>query len=514
MSTPPPVRPSYATPRTLDRYSDGEAFGLGIARWLGRRPTAWQQSALDVALERVDGPGSPYAFDTVVIVVGRRAGKTVTAFGVPLIRALAGPVHLPNGRIVPFRATHTAQNLQAARQRFTEDMVEPYRRRFSDVDWNRAAEARYGQGDTKLTVDPIRGRARKNLAAARRSGRASELRVLAPTPGNARGAGVLHRTIDEALTFDRQRGEELDAAARPTMAEFQGYAQAWMLSNVSTGSDEFTHLWHVRNKGRAAVESGRTEGICYIEYSLPPDADPDDERAWWDHYPGLADGIVGIRQLRRDREELGAATFAAEYLCRWPDENPAGVLLWPVITENDWTHAATTTEQPSDADAAIGVDIDPFGRSSSIVAAVRDPERDGVLLEVVDHRPGSTWVADAVRGLAGRVTGIGIDDYGPGHDLILALRDDYDVAARIQPLTAQAMISASYALDNGLRESTVRYRTHPALTAAAAAAQRTTGKAWIWERRVKTSQAPLVAASIAAYVLDYAARPAEAPAVF
>ncbi len=511
---PTPVSPTYATQRSPDRHSDGPTFGLQIARWLGRRPTAWQQSMLDVALERIDGPGSPYAFDTVVGVVGRRCGKTVTTFGVPLVRALAGPVHLPNGRVIPFKATHTAQNLHSARQRFTEDLVEPYRRRFSDIDFARAVDFKRGAADTALTLDPIRGRLRKDVEAARRAGRASELRVLAPTPANARGAGVLHRTIDEALTFARDRGEELDAAARPTMAEFMGYAQSWVLSNVSTGTDENTHLWHLRNKGRAAAQADRREGLCYIEYSLPPDADPDDEREWWAHYPGLADGIVGIRQLRRDREELGPSAFAAEYLCRWPDENPLGVLLWPVITENDWLTAATTTEQPADADAVIGVDIDPFGRSSSIVAAVRDPERDGVLLEVVDHRPGSTWVADAVRALAPRVAAIGIDDYGPGHDLILALSDDYATSERVHPMNAQAFISASYALDTGLREGTVRYRAHPALTAAAAAAQRTTGKAWIWERRVKTSQAPLVAATIAAHVLDYAKPRLPDPAIY
>jgi hypothetical protein len=506
--------PTYQTQRSPDRYTDGPAFGLGIARWLGRRPTAWQQAVLDVGLERLDGPGSPFAFDSVAVIVGRRAGKTVTSFGVPLIRALAGPVTLPNGRIMPFKATHTAQNLHSARQRFAEDLVDPYRRRFSDIDWPRAAEFKRAAADTTLTIDPIRGRRRKNVDLARQIGRASELRVLAPTSSSARGAGVLHRTVDEYLTFTRERGEDMDSAARPTMSEMQGLAQQWIVSNVATSSDEHTHLWHVRNKGRAAVESDRRDGICYVEFSLPPDADPDDERSWWKHYPGLADGIVGIRQLRRDREELGATAFAAEFLCRWPDETPGGVLMWPVITENDWTSAATTAEIPADAIAVLGVDIDPFGRSSTIVAAAADPDRPGVLVEVVDHRPGSTWVADAVRTLARGVAAVAVDDYGPGHDLILALRDDYSIADRIVPMKGPDFVSASYAIDRGLREGTVRYRPHPALTAAAAAAQRTTGKGWIWERRVKTSQAPLVAASLAAYALDHADAPMPDPAIF
>lgn len=508
------IQPTYGTPRSLGRHSDGPAVGAAIARWLGRRPTPWQQGVLDVGLERIDGPGSPFAYDKVLTVVGRRCGKTVTAFGVPLARALAGPVALPNGRVMPFRGTHTAQNLMAARQRFAEDLVEPYRRRFSDVDWQRGVEFKRAAADTTLTIDPRRGRGLKNLEGARLANRASELRVLAPTSSSARGAGVLHRTIDEVLTFPRLKGEEMEAAGRPTMAEMQGHAQQWLLSNVGIDTDEQTWLWHLRNTGRAAVEAGRRDGICYIEYSIPPDADPDDERTWWDHYPALSDGIVGIRELRRDREEFGPAVFAAEYLCRWPDEQPGGVLIWPTITEHDWSAAETLEVQPEDAPAYLGVDIDPFGRSATLVTATVDPSRPGgILVEVIDHRPGSVWVADAVRSLADVVPVVCIDDYGPGHDLGLALSAELE-ADRLMLLKQTDFVAASFAFDNAIREGTIRHRPHPALTAAAATAQRTTSKGWQWERRVATSQSPIIAATLASWALTHAEAPAPTPAIF
>jgi len=509
------IEPTYGTARTPDRHTDGGVVGDAIARWLGRRPTPWQQAALDVALERIDGPGSPFAFDQVIIVVGRRCGKTVTAFGVPLARALAGPVALPNGRIMPFRGTHTAQNLHAARQRFTEDLVEPYRRHFSDVDWAMGAEFKRAAADTTLTLDPRRGRSRKSVEGARRAARASELRVLAPTSSSARGAGVLHRTIDEVLTFPRTKGEEMEAAGRPTMAEMQGHAQQWLLSNVGIDTDEHTWLWHLRQKGRQAVEAGRRDGVCYIEFSMPPDADADDEREWWKHYPALSDGIVGIRELRRDREEFGAAVFTAEYLCRWPDEQPGGAMAWPAITEFDWMAGETVAEQPDDAVAALGVEIDPFGRSASIVAAVADPTvAGGVFIEVIDHRPGSVWVADAVRTLADRVPVIAVDDYGPNRDLALALDADPATGERLMRLHGADVISASYRFDALIREHLLRWRPHPALTAAASTAQRTVGKGWQWERRVATSQSPLMAATLAAWALDRADAPAPEPAIF
>jgi hypothetical protein len=506
------AEPTYATQRTLERHTDGPTIALAIMRWLGRRPTPWQQAALDVALERVDGPGSPFAFDTVINIVGRRCGKTVNAFGVPLGRGLAGPVHLPNGRVLPFKATHTAQNLTSARIRFQKDLVEPYERRFNALEWSRGVAFKRAAADTVLLFDPRRGKSRKNLAQAIRRQRASEIRVLAPTPNNARGDGVMHITWDEALTYTLERGQDLAEAARPTLAEMHGYAQSWTVSNVSLGTDERMYLWHLRQRGRAAVEADRREGLCYVEFSLPPGEDPLDERAWWRYYPALGDGIVGIAQLRRDLEEFGVDAFAAEYLGRWPDENTTGVPGWDTIAEADWTSARTLDEAPPAVPAAIGVDLDPYGRDASIVAATARPDGvDGSLWEVLDNRPGSGWVLEAVRRLAGDVDAIGVDDYGPGHDLLAQLAEDPLVEAKLVPTTATDFAAACFAADADLREHRQQWREaayHEALTKSAAAAQRTTGKGWQWERRVAVPQSALVAATLASWALDHAPSPA------
>lgn len=494
------AEPTYATPRSPERYSDGPTIGAGIETWQGRRPTPWQQAQLDVALERIDGPGSPFAFDEVIVVVGRRCGKTVTSFGVPLIRALAGPVLLPNGRRLPFRAVHVAQNISAAQQRFAEDLVAPYRRRFTDTGWAAAVRDLRSNGNTRLTIDPRR---RKQIADAEKQQLASELRVLAPTGNSARGAGVFHRTYDEELTYSLERGQELTEAGRPTMAELGGHGQTWHVSNVSREIDRSRFLWHQRQKGRAAVAADRREGVCYVEFSLPPGVDPDDEREWWRYYPALGDGIVGIEQLRRDREEwdgLSPGAFAAEYLGRWPDENETGQTGWHVIELEAWlaAKAGEGVQIPADAAAAIGVDIDPFGRSSSIVAAARVGPQ--VLVEVLEHRPGSDWLADEILRRAADVVAIGIDSHGSALSLLEQLRT-FPVLAPLLVATSAADLSAAcYQLDAGLREGLVSWLPtlhHDALSIAAAAAERTAGYAWYWERRVSRSQTPLVAATLA-----------------
>lgn len=456
---------------------------------------------LDVSLERVDGPGSPWAYPNVDLIVGRRCGKTITLMGVPLYRALRGPVTLDTGKVVPFGGAHTAQNLVKARQRFMKDLVEPFQESMSPAVWRAGVNLRSAIGDTVLTIDPA------TSGKDWRKSRASTMAVFAPTKSSVRGDGLFHIGLDEILVFTAQQGEELLAAAGPTLGTLRGHGQIWRASNVSKLNDSKTWLYQVREKGRAAVESGRNTGTAYFEFTIPEDADVTDERLWPLWYPGIADGLVRVEELREDLERLGIENFAAEYFGRWPDE--VRISAWAAIARADWEATGTALEQPDDAKVAIGVDIDPFGRSSTITAAVDDPEQDGTLVEAIAHQQGSVWVAGRVRELAASVASIAIDDYGPGHDLILALREDPVVAEKILPLGSSDFAAACYVFDAGIRERRMRHRHDEVVDQAAAAAERTTGKAWQWERRVAVSQTPIVSATLAAWALGRAPDPGE-----
>jgi hypothetical protein len=514
------AEPTYATRRTPSRWTDGGIVAESIERWLGRRPTPSQRFELDVALERVDGPGSPYAYDEVIIIKGRRCGKTVTSFGVPHARALNGPVTLSNGRVLPFRAVHVAQNLTSARQRFAEDLVDPYRQRFTDAGWASAAEYRRGAADTALLLDP---RSRKDIERAKIDRVASEIRVLAPTPSAARGAGVFHRTYDEELTFDLERGQELAAAGRPTMAELQGQAQTWHMSNISRDTGPRHFLFAQREKGRRHVAAGSTTGVCYVEYSIPPGVELDDEREWFRYYPALGEGLVGIAQLRRDREEFeeinrdGGAAFYAEYLGRWADENDTGSSGWEAIRESDFA-AALVDElaMPDDVDVVLGVELDPFFRSATITAAAQiDP--DTVLVEIVDHRPDTEWVLDALLQYAGAAAAVCVDAYGPGLALLEKLERMPVFSDRLVVTRGGDFYAACYGFESGLRDRSLKIRRsdyHERLTAAAAAAQRTTGRSWGWQRQVNPPQTPLVSATLAVWALSHAPTPADVSRIF
>lgn len=507
------AEPTYQTRRTPERYTDGPRVGNEIAKWLGRRPTRTQQLELDVALERIDGPGSKFAYDEVTIIKGRRCGKTVTVFGVPHVRALAGPVDLGNNRTMPFRAVHIAQNLTSARTRFKEDLVDVYRQRFDEPTWDRATEFRRAAADTVLIIDP---RSRKDVAGAVVARVASELRVLAPTPASARGAGVMHRTYDEALTFTKERGDMLEAAGRPTMAEMNGQAQTWWVSNITADTDARMKLWHQRQKGRAAVLEDRRDGVCYFEYSLPPGEDPDDEANWWRYYPALSEGIVGIRELRRDFEEFGAVTFAAEYLTRWPDENPTGHTGWAVLDAEAWMNGRTEDPFPADAVATLGVQIDPFGRSSTIVAAAATDD-GGMILEPVADGPGSEWVDAELLRYAEGVDAIAVNDHGAGRGLLERLQQLPVTASKVIGIRSPEYATACYEYEAAVREGRHAWRANEheaAFTRAAASATRTRGQSWYWEQRGDVPSTPVVAATLAAFALGHRPTPIPEPAIY
>jgi hypothetical protein len=289
------------------------------------------------------------------------------------------------------------------------------------------------------------------------------------------------------------------------MATMGGHAQIWRVSNVGTFSDSKTWLRQLRDRGRDAVARDSGRGRAYFEYTIPDDADPADERVWWDYYPPLANGLVRVDELRRDLEEMSLDAFAAEYLGRWPDA--IATVQWLALDRALWEGAGTELVVPDDAAVAIGVEMDPYARSSSIVAGALVPGTDTVEVEVIDHRPGSGWVEDAVVALGPTVRAIGVDDYGPGHDLLERLGKLDETKDKLVPTRGNDLMAACYAFDAALREHRMLWRAsdfHQVLSAAAAAAQRTSGRGWQWERRVSVSQTPLVAATLAAWALGRA----------
>lgn len=367
----PPSRaaPRWATPRSPDRPTVGPAVARLAEARLGRSLLPWQRQLVDVAGELNDD--GTWTYDQIVVIVGRRAGKTVMAFAPALRRALLGPIRLPDGRTVPFRGSHTAQNLVAAQKRFLEDCAVPFTSSLGAQ--RRAAKVLRNLASTTLCVDTIRGRYPESQLA-------SQIQVYAPTGGGIRGTGSAHITLDEALSFSVEAGRDLMTAIRPTLADYKGRGQLWILSNVGARGGPW--LAELAAKGRAAVDAGRRSGICYVEYSAgdAADVDPTDEALWWQHHPGLG-WTCRPDELRRDLEELGPADFAAEYLGVWPVLLAAAAAA--ALEPGQWAAAAAADavlpDTPSGLYAAVDQDPD---RTIAVACVAAADDRGRVVVEV------------------------------------------------------------------------------------------------------------------------------------
>lgn len=279
----------------------------------------------------------------------------------------------------------------------------------------------------------------------------------------------------------------------------------------------------------AMLPSIRARGIdgdpqmAFYEWSPPPGFDAADVDVWYRCNASLG-YLIEEEYLHRQFRIFASAnkiqSFATEHLGDWPK---AVKEQWQVLTKDDWERA----EDPDSASVgrivfAVAVARD---RSASAIA-VAGVRADGDLhAELVDHRPGTSWVvgrvvdlvkrwkpARVVADVAGTAAAIAVD-------LTKALADP-DLAKLLAPAKVELVglagreISAGFAMVVGGistdPESTaeewtpaeasdlqpedadedaakipvrrLRIRPHPTLTAAVAAARtRPAGRGVTWE---------------------------------
>lgn len=205
-------------------------------------------------------------------------------------------------------------------------------------------------------------------------------------------------------------GDEIWAHSLEAMRKIQqGYRPAWSVKTgqewlmSAAGSARSAALKAFRRRGRAAVEAGVRSGIAYFEFCVPevmPDGTPvaelpDDQLV----------AVVLANHPRRDHglrpaflvEELatmGRPGFLRAYGGLDEDESveetviPLGVL----------TAAFTPDRIPERVRVAFGLHVDEGRRETTISAAWRDAGGRG-LTQVIDSRPGSSWAAARVAEL-------------------------------------------------------------------------------------------------------------------
>ena len=504
------ARPRYATPRTPSRPSFGGAIAR-VAEALGKPLQDWQRQVVDVGTELVpDADGSiivagerySWAYRTVVVHVQRQAGKTT----------LLGPKNLHRCLTRPgVKCWLTAQTRQDGRDTWRDVAELVSRSPLAGV-----VTTRRSNGSEELTV----------------TGSGSSFRVFAPSEDALHGKANESVDVDEAWAFDGVQGMALQQAILPTFSTTGG--QLWLTSTAGTAAS--TWLRGYIDRGRAAVAGGMTEGIAYFEWSLSPaDAlratelltEVRQAPALTDQLLAKLDQVLDLvmaahpgAYVRRDAVKDAALSMSpGEFLRAYG--NVWTLTADQVIADHLWAACRDRTAgypeampMPEPGTLALSFAVAIDRSCASVSGSWRVGHRRAV--DVIDSRPGVSWMADRIEQLAERyqVREVGYDGAGAALDVADELARRGKVTLR--KLTTSEYITACAAMLQAVNDQVLLHRGSAALdTAVAAAARREIGDAgWAWSRRNSAgSIAELEAATVASFTLDHRPAPVAGPVI-
>ena len=420
----------------------------------------WQAHVADVALEQIpNGRGGwQYAHGVVVVVVPRRAGKTRLTQAVGLFRSSQ-----PGAWVWA-----TAQDGKNAAVKFRSELV---------PDISRSPVAPYvtprtSQGSEGLTWEG-----------------GGHYKLFAPTPEQLHGFDGDMVIVDEAWAFNMERGQAIEAAARPIGLTRFGQFQLWIIS--AGGGDNSTWLDSWMTLGR----EGR-DGVAYFEWSADADVDgfdPYDPDTITAAHPAVADGFIPVEAVLADRHTMDPDVFLRSYLNVWdrPSESVRNRLDAALWAESG---AVDVTADSGDA-LTIAVDVSVDRQAAAVVAASRTGL--DVAVEVIRHDPGTDWIVGELEALVAARPGaqLVMDSLAAATIVADLARGRVDVTTTGSLQMAQACQMAVDLLNGGR----LTHRTHGGLDKAVqTATTRKLRDAWAWSRATSADDiSPLVAASLA-----------------
>lgn len=469
VATPLHVSPTDSFSVDLTAFRQGLG-ALGIGR--GKKTEKPQQTAIGTLLE-ARKPGGNYAYAILAVLVPRRASKTTSIFGTAIGRAMTED---------DLNIGVTAQNGSKARERFLSDIVQPLERTYRDVpEDERGFRINRGRGSERVIFD-----------------NGSVIQVLPPLPDSWRGDAYDMAIFDEAQALDADPDfiAELLGAVLPTLDTTGGQ----LVFAGTAGAQRAGVFWDTLSK---AIAGDPDHGVIY--YGAPDTTDPADyldpeviEAA----HPGVGT-LTTIEAVLRNGAAMNPASFAQEYLSIWGSTNGVA-FIDPAL----WEAARFTGALPEPpASMALAFEVDWSGSSAAVVAAWRDDEGTGHTL-LLDHRPGTDWVADYAGELS-RKYRVPITYDAHAQNLVVAEalqrlkpRPRLDPTAGTKPV---AIAAALYMRELG--DGRVRHYDQPAMNAAAEnatkRAYRKDTAQWLFGRADVTKDiSPIVAASIALWAAD------------
>lgn len=437
-----------------DRHGNAVDEAVDLAAVAGLHLDPWQRDGLEGALwERPDGRWSA---TEVCCVVGRQNGKG----SILEARQIAG-LFLFGERL----QLHSAHEWRTCVEHFrrVRDLIEgspPLMDRVKIIK----------TGSIEQVIELKTGERIRFLARSGKSGRGFT-------------ADVVY--LDEAFELD----VEVMGALLPTLSARRN-KQIWYTSSAPHARSHF--LQSVIDRARA----GTDPRLFMQAWLSEPDIDISDPEVWWRVNPAM--GIrIDLEFVENEYRTLTAAgdegriEFARER-AGVPETERGGD--WSVIPSATWA-AVCDGMHAADGRIVFAVEVTPDRSAASIVACSEDR-----VVEMVDHRPGTGWLvgrlAELRRNHDRRLITTVIDKGGPTG----SLEDDIRRATgRLHCFSGGDIARATSAFYDAVADGEVRVRSHPDIDSAVAGARkRSSGDAWVWDRRDDSVDvSPLVAATLA-----------------
>lgn len=468
--------PWWGTPRRPDFATLGGKAAKVMSR-LGFEPMPWQRYVLDVALE-LDPETGFFAYREVGLSVPRQQGKTQQILAVMVHRIMAWERQ---------NVTYAAQNRTMAKKRWEDEFL-------ATLDGS-SLFGKYRPRKTTGNEAIIWGSTRSLLGITSNTEKAGH--------GPPLDLGI----IDEAFAAEDDR---LEQAFSPAMLT-KPMAQLWWAS--AGGTEKSVWLNKKRKAGRQHIEhlweTGVHPSVAYFEWFAPDEMDRSDPATWRATLPALGHTVTEA-VIQAELDKLDPGEFDRAYLNRTrkaapPDDPNMPKSMWPGLVD---------AQSRVTGDVALAVDVSQDRSSASIGVASQRP--DGrVHLEIVDRRPGTSWVVPALLKLKGLHDPllIAIASGGaPAGSLVDAL-----VAAgitapedKVRPhrghlavLRTYDVVEACGQFADALNQGTAVHLDQAPLTAAVNGARtRRVGDAWTLDRTTSlVDVAPLVAVTLARWAL-------------
>lgn len=438
------AEPLYATQRT-DRPTYGELVER-VAVELGEPLMDWQREVAYRALEYDSVTGKP-AYRTVTLTIPRQNGKTQLILSVMVARSLLwGSAQ---------NTVFAAQTGKDVRGKWKKDLLPKIQ---GSPLKSLIKRAYMSDGDTNLLW--------KN---------GSRINMVDNTPTAGHGMTLDLVMLDEAMAH---KDDTPETAFGSTIAT-RPFAQIW---NVSTaGTPESTYLLQKVSAGRAAVNSGLTEGTAYFEWGVPEDEDPYDVEVLRNRFPAW--GVtIDEEYVLWAQNEFSDGVYRRNIGNQWTDTEER-------VIPTEWWQAVAKTYHKADKPGVVAIDARADRSRAVIVRA--DANRN---IQRVAVRPGVNWVVGEFFDKIPKTAPVAVAKSGP----VSGVADDLAAAGytvtRLDGLDVRKACTRFYddIADNKLRV----HKDDEFDIAVKSAVKRLSEDSWVWHRDAPGGDI-LMAASIA-----------------